>query len=383
MIVKSSKCLLFLLFSMAMAGALLQTAFAQPATTTQYVYDNNGRLRAVVSPTGEANVYEYDPAGNITAIRRLLSTAFEVIAFTPQAGAIGTKVTFFGVGIMPRAGGGAPSVSFNGVSATSVNYVSTTILEAVVPVGATTGPIMIVTGRGTATTAPFTVRGLGVIPRNVTVASFDRVKFTASVMNESGDQSVFWRVNNTFGGNALVGNISPEGLYNAPTLPADRASASFIVKAASASDSDLSGTAQVTVKNLNRIYTPISPGVSVFLTPTFASLPKPTAPFNAVMVTTGPVIRSISPATLVRGTATLVTIDGDNLAGVTGVFLSPTSNPSDSAIMVTELFATAGRVTARITAGTAIPARQRILIVATGSVSSTGFNTGVNAIQIQ
>ena len=38
---------------------------AQQGGTTRYVYDDNGRLIAVISPTGEANVYEYDAAGNV------------------------------------------------------------------------------------------------------------------------------------------------------------------------------------------------------------------------------------------------------------------------------------------------------------------------------
>ncbi|HEU4765959.1 MAG TPA: RHS repeat domain-containing protein, partial [Pyrinomonadaceae bacterium] len=31
---------------------------------SRYVYDDDGRLRAVIAPNGEAAVYEYDSAGN-------------------------------------------------------------------------------------------------------------------------------------------------------------------------------------------------------------------------------------------------------------------------------------------------------------------------------
>ena len=54
-------------------------AAAQQPTTTRYVYDDNGRLRAVITPTGEAAIYDYDPAGNITAIRRLGADGFELL----------------------------------------------------------------------------------------------------------------------------------------------------------------------------------------------------------------------------------------------------------------------------------------------------------------
>ena len=38
--------------------------------TTQYVYDDNGRLKAVIAPNGETSVYEYDAAGNIISVTR-------------------------------------------------------------------------------------------------------------------------------------------------------------------------------------------------------------------------------------------------------------------------------------------------------------------------
>ena len=56
---------------MLVCSALISSTPAQQGWTTSYVYDDNGRLHAVISPSGEAVVYEYDAAGNITSIRRL------------------------------------------------------------------------------------------------------------------------------------------------------------------------------------------------------------------------------------------------------------------------------------------------------------------------
>ena len=132
-------------------------AAAQAATLNKYGYDNNGRLTMVYSPTDEAALYSYDPAGNITAIRRVVS--LELFSFSPHSGFAtkpgtpGTPVTFTGIGFAA----GVSSVSFNGTLATSV-VVTPPTLVAIVPTGATTGPVTITTAGGQLVTpVPFTV----------------------------------------------------------------------------------------------------------------------------------------------------------------------------------------------------------------------------------
>lgn len=97
------------------AIALLLGSFLTPATrafqaggTTYYVYDDNGRLVAVVSPAGEAAVYEYDAAGNFTALRRIATDTLQLLSFFPQEGGAGDQITFVGTGF----GAGVTSVSF-------------------------------------------------------------------------------------------------------------------------------------------------------------------------------------------------------------------------------------------------------------------------------
>lgn len=131
------------------------TLAAQQGGTTTYVYDDNGRLHAVISPTGEAAVYEYDAAGNITAIRRLAADALIIFGFSPHEGLPGDQVTFSGVGFA----GGVNAVSFNGVNGRIV-AANASSLVAEVPEGATTGLVTITTPSASATTLqPFVLRG--------------------------------------------------------------------------------------------------------------------------------------------------------------------------------------------------------------------------------
>ena len=76
-----------------------------------------------------------------------------VTGFTPTQGPLGTRVTLTGTYFL-----GATDVRFNRVSAVMFEVVSATSIVAVVPPGATSGPISVVTPGGTAVSAePFTV----------------------------------------------------------------------------------------------------------------------------------------------------------------------------------------------------------------------------------
>jgi YD repeat-containing protein len=219
-------------------------ANAQQGGLTRYVYDANGRLHAVIAPSGEANIYEYDAVGNITTIRRNMATTLEVLDFSPREGVPGTQVTIVGTGF----GASVNAVSFNGVPA---QIVSTNAPQVVVtvPSGAMTGPISLTTPGGTATTSiPFTVRGIGVTPAAVTLLSDQTVEFAAMVVG-AGSPNVIWSVAGLDGGSSTVGTISAAGFYTAPKLLLGQPFVVFRVRATSASDPSVSGEAVVTVKN--------------------------------------------------------------------------------------------------------------------------------------
>lgn len=66
-----------------------------------YVYDEIGRLEAVVDPTAATNgiaKYTYDDVGNLISITRQASANATVIDFHGKTGQVGTPVTIYGAG---------------------------------------------------------------------------------------------------------------------------------------------------------------------------------------------------------------------------------------------------------------------------------------------
>ena len=140
---------------MATALVLALVGAASPAADISYVYDDAGRLRAVIDPATNTAVYAYDAVGNLTGITQQLSSTLALFQFTPSASPIGSTVTLYGTGF--SATPASNTVRFNGTTAT-VLTASTTMLAATVPSGATTGSISVTVGANTATSAAsFTV----------------------------------------------------------------------------------------------------------------------------------------------------------------------------------------------------------------------------------
>lgn len=140
-----------------MVGALAPTV----AADISYVYDQAGRLLAVIDPATDTAIYAYDSVGNLTGITRQLSTTKAVLQFTPASGPVGTTITIYGTGFSATPASNV--VKFNGTTAT-VLTASTTVLTANVPAAATSGPISVTVGGITATSsASFTV-GTGGAP---------------------------------------------------------------------------------------------------------------------------------------------------------------------------------------------------------------------------
>jgi len=135
---------------------LLVAAQGGAAQEIRYIYDKLGRLVGVVDAQGRTAIYEYDPVGNLLAIRRQDATGPVAITFVnPNQGTFGTRVEIFGIGFSPVAANN--QVSFNGVAAVVVSAANSSLTTSV-PVGATSGPITVTTPLGSATApAPFTV----------------------------------------------------------------------------------------------------------------------------------------------------------------------------------------------------------------------------------
>jgi YD repeat-containing protein len=418
---------------------------AQQGGTTRYVYDENGRLHVVISPTGEAVVYEYDAAGNLTSIQRLPANTLVLFAFSPHEGLPGDRVTFTGVGF----GDGVSNVSFNGVSAHIVSVVPSTVV-AEVPEGATTGLVTITTPHGSVTTTtPFTIAGLRVTPSFARIDFGQSGQFTAQVFPSTLDQTVTWSVNGITGGNTNIGTISAAGIYTAPTQEISPVT----IRATSVADSLRFGEAQVQVRDPNNLQsafansiavqygsvsssqgivaaplaiqygdndslqgalalpvtvqygnssvsgTAFSASVSVQRGGSSSQSAALTPPVSvqyggeggqvelrspAVSATTGPYIASISPRNLSRGASVSVTFSGVNLFGATNLRFINTSGTNDATIVVTNLSVSADGTT--LTATLSIPSGaalgNRIVVVATPNGDSMIVDTGTNIIQI-
>jgi YD repeat-containing protein len=151
--------------AVALAGWLLLSA-GQAQSPVQYVYDELGRLVAVVAPNGESAVYAYDSVGNLLSITRQTTGAVSILAFTPDAGPPGATVRIYGTGFSTTAN--QNSVSFNGTSATVVSSTATSIVTTV-PSGASTGTIAVTTPTGSATSTGAFAVGASTAP---TITSF-------------------------------------------------------------------------------------------------------------------------------------------------------------------------------------------------------------------
>jgi YD repeat-containing protein len=127
----------------------VNVALQQPSAGTAilYTYDELGRLKTVVGPSGESATYHYDAVGNLLSIAR--NNAMSIVEFAPNSGPAGTAVTIVGTGFSATASQNA--VTFNGLAA-SVTSASATQLVVAVPVGATTGLLSVTTPTGSATT---------------------------------------------------------------------------------------------------------------------------------------------------------------------------------------------------------------------------------------
>ncbi|HKQ52749.1 MAG TPA: RHS repeat domain-containing protein [Pyrinomonadaceae bacterium] len=435
-----------LVFAIVCTAATLSVTAQQQGTTTRYVYDENGRLHAVISPTGEAVVYEYDAAGNITSIQRLAADALALFAFSPHEGLPGDHVTFVGTGF----GDGVSNVSFNGVSAEVIS-VAPSVVVAAVPEGATTGLVTITTPRGSVSTAtPFTIAGLRVTPSFARIDFGQTGQFTAQVFPSTLDQTVVWSVNGIDGGNSTVGTISAAGIYTAPTSETPPVT----IRATSVVDSLRFGEAQVQVRDPNNLQSAFASAVAVQYGSVSTSQGIVTAPVAvqfgdkdslqgalarpvavhygnssvagiaisravsvqrgggstqsaaltppvavqygneagqgtfysaAVSATTGPHITSISPAGVSRGATVTVTFSGVNLFGATNLrFINSSGAIDTTSIVATNLSVSADgtTLTATLTVSSSAALGSRVVVVATPNGDSMFINVGTNVIQI-
>ena len=192
----------------------------------KYVYDDIGRLVAVVDPSGESASYTYDAVGNVLSIIRSASSV-KILNFSPRSGAVATAVAIDGTGFSAVAADNV--VSFNGVGAT-VTSATTTRLVVAVPVGATTGTIAVTSPSGSAnSSSPFTVTGASDAP---TISAFSpTIAMPGAVVSIDGSNFDAVLTNNKLSFNTTFGSItSSTATTIAASVPAGATSGRISIK---------------------------------------------------------------------------------------------------------------------------------------------------------
>lgn len=374
------------------AGAtLLLAAQAARAQEIRYIYDKLGRLIGVVDQQGRTAIYDYDPVGNITAIRRQDATGPVAITLVnPNTGSVGTQVEIVGIGFSDVAS--QNQITFNGVAASVLNA-SPNSLTTQVPSGATTGPINVSTPLGSAVSPePFKVVAniaITISPAQAIQVAGTSRQFTAAVTGIV-DQQVTWE--------ASLGGITSDGLFTAPpTVPTP---ATGTIRASSLLFPEFSAEATVTiVKEATdfalaavsvRFGTPpvgsvpgaVTHAVSVaFGTPPVGAVPG--AVTHAVSVARAPVVLGLTPNQGLPGSTIPLTVSGANLTGATGLaFLLQGGTDADISIANISVSPGGDVLTATMTIAPTPPAGPRIVIVNTPSASSTAADTGSNVFTV-
>jgi YD repeat-containing protein len=403
--------------------------------TSVYLYDDNGRLIAVINPNGDAFIYEYDAAGNFMGISNSSAGNLRIITFFPRRGAIGTRVTIYGTGF----NAGVTGVTFNGANAQIIQANSTTIV-AEVPINATTGPITVFTNAGSVTsTTSFVVKGVLILPHAITVSANDTVPFNANVSGLP-TTGVIWSVNGNIGGSSAVGTITPNGLYMAPNL-VNSPPLQYLVRATSSDDSTLFDEAVVTVLSAGEGYQFRTDGVSVRYgtppntAPVYAQnevsarygTPPNTSPVysqdavsvrygtppntlsvftnnevsvrygatsdslsvfsnDAVSVGSGPYLISSAPGVVSRGSSITLNLSGVLLNNASDIRFFRTSNGTNEAGMTISNINVNGQgtsLTATLTVNANVVVGQFVIVVVTPSGATVRSSNNTNVIQVQ
>jgi YD repeat-containing protein len=363
------------------------------APNIHYVYDELNRLVAVVDQQGNAATYTYDAVGNILRVDRFDASgapgSVAISLFTPAAGAVGAPVQIFGRGFGSSV---AQNFVFFDGHAAEVVAAAPNRLIARVPPGATTGPLSVATPIGSASSQRvFRVLGqLAIEPETASVRISGRVQFSAT------DSGVRWAVNGLTGGNSILGTISAEGIYTAPTvIPAPP---TVTITATHRDDATLSASAIVTIVPAfglllaSRAVSVIAGapplimhrnvGASVSV---LAAARAATLSFSApVSVETEPVVVGLAPSIATAGATIAITITGRGLSGATSVvFLK--SNAVDHAFIVDGFVVNSEgtAATAHLSVAAGAVGGARVVQIVTPTATSSPAGTGGNVFVVQ
>jgi hypothetical protein len=206
--------------------------FGATSTTNFSVLSNNAVLVAVPNGAQTGKLTLVAPAGSFLTTSNFVIQP-TIFGFSPGFGPVGTSVTITGANFNV----GTPSVRFGGVPTATPTGITFSQLTAIVPSGATSGPVTLTTTDGSFTTAnlfylPAIITAF--TPTNSAPGTSVRitgVNFTnASAVTFNGTAASFVVTNNT-----TIGAIVPAGFSTGPisvTTPAGTTNSSSLFYAA-------------------------------------------------------------------------------------------------------------------------------------------------------
>ncbi|HRP17944.1 MAG TPA: IPT/TIG domain-containing protein, partial [Ginsengibacter sp.] len=180
-------------------------AGAQVGITKMRIVKNRNSDGLTTTPRGCGRVQNGQIEDYILNIQDPNAT---ITKFTPTSGCIGATVTITGTNF-----NSATDVLFNGISASSFTIVSNTEISAVVPTGATTGKISVVTPSNAAiSTNNFTVSPT----TSVTSITGGGIVCGSTTLNASGSGTIYFQGTDPNGTNQTIGasaSVSTSGTY--------------------------------------------------------------------------------------------------------------------------------------------------------------------------
>ena len=409
------------------ATVIIFAGTANNTVTTGYAVNAAGtQITGVLVPSGATtgNVSVTTPGGTTNGVLFTVTLPAPVLSnLNPTNGPVGTSVKISGTNLS-----GATGVSFNGTAQTIIGSNTATSLVVAVPVGATTGTVIVTTINGTSNGINFTVTTTpslasiappsGTAGSTVVLNGANLIGATAITFTGTANNTVTAGYSVNAAGTQITGIVAPSGTTTgnvtvttpggtsngvlftvtllAPVLSSLSPTTGPVGTSVTISGTNLSGATSVSFNGTNQttIGNNTTTGVIVAV-PAGATTGNVTITtgngtsngISFTVTTSGPAISSFSPTFTKSGQ--VVTVTGANLTGATALTFSGVSQPTFTvnaagtqltatvpyANMMSSSDLTSGVITVTTPGGTATSATTLRLLAVTAATVPVGAST--------